>query len=101
MSGFDDILKKGKEAVDGGDPKEDWRNYINSIMHEIHQLNATYGDNIDHHIVIEHSSCSKCSEATFIMVVRDFDDRAAMIKFHRGDWVSVGNNKYLCKNCKG
>lgn len=97
---FDDILNKGKQAATTVDPKDEWRNHITNIMFELHALNEMYKDLNSHHLAVEQQKCASCKAATFILSVRDWDDRGKALKFHRGNWKAVDSNSYLCDKCK-
>lgn len=100
MSNFDDILKKGKQAGSTADPKEAWKGCITNIMYELHRLNYMYGDNFNHHAMIEQKKCDTCGECTYILAVREINDHKKVLKYHKGDWKPHGEGKYLCNRCK-
>ena len=97
---FDDILKKGKQAGSVVDPKDEWKLVITNLMFELHYLNAMYKDLKTHHVAIEQQRCDKCREATFIISVRDWDDRGRALKFHKGNWKAINKDIYICEKCK-
>lgn len=97
---FDDILSKGKKAANIDDPRAVWKAYVTNIMFELHYLNEMYKDVSTHHIAVEQQSCYSCGEATFILSVRDWDDRSKALKFHKGNWKSTDIDKYICEKCK-
>lgn len=101
MSSFDEILKKGKQAAVGNNnPKNAWKVCITNIMYELHRLNKMYGKDLEHHLLVEQRKCEKCGLASFIVAVRDFDNRKRVIKFHKGDWKAIDKDKYHCDKCK-
>lgn len=98
---FDDILKKGKDAVNPtNDPKNEWTNTIAIIMQELHRLNGIYGDTKTHYVSVEQRKCITCGEATFIVVTKDFDNHKRTLKFHKSNWKSTETDKYQCDKCK-
>ena len=98
---FDDILKKGKSAaVEKPDDKKKWNRAISNILNELESLNSMYGDDKKHHVLVELGKCDKCGKATFVITVKNLNDRKKGTRFHRSDWASVGTNKYLCDKCK-
>jgi len=99
-SNFDDILQKGKTAGGATEPKKLWKNCITTLMYELHRLNQMYGDNFTHHLMIEQKKCDKCEIATFIVAVREYGNHKRVLKFHKGDWIAVGEGVYRCESCK-
>lgn len=97
---FDDILNKGKQAANVVDPKDEWKTHITNIMFELHILNEMYKDLKSHNLAVEQQKCGNCQKATFILSVRDWDDRGKALKFHKGNWKAIDADNYLCDQCK-
>lgn len=97
---FDDILNKGKKAANVINPKDAWKMSVTNIMFELHRLNGMYKDLKSHHLAVEQQKCDNCGVATFILSVRDWDDRSKALKFHKGNWKALDKDRYVCEKCK-
>jgi len=100
-SNFDDILKKGKEkASDVKTTEDEWKELINTVMKSVHSLNGMYSSNNKHNLRLEQASCVKCSEAMFILAIREHTNPSKVLRFHKGQWKFLGDNKYHCNKCR-
>ena len=107
---FDDLLKKAKKNVSPGTSEKDlWNECINVIMHAVHKLNEMYVGKIvkngrvqknKHNIRLEQAACKDCSEPMFVLAVRQFDDMGKVMRYHKGGWKYLGENKYYCDKCR-
>ena len=100
MKSFDDILKEGKgKVVDSSTKKKKWKKHINNIMDELHMLNKVYGDDKVHHLQVEAVDCKKCKATSYILAVRDLDNRQKVTRFHKSKWEPLGKSVYYCNKC--
>jgi ribosomal protein S27AE len=101
MKSFDQILKEGKGKVKAPEKKhKKWRESINILMEILHTINDMYGTTNEHQVEIKSSNCSGCGAASFIIEIRDIDDRGRKIKYHRGQWLAKSDKTYYCEKCK-
>lgn len=97
---FDDILKKGKDrAVGPADPRINWKHKVYNLMKGLLELNEAYGNN-KHNVKIEICVCDKCLKASYVVMVRDFNDDSRIIRFHQSGWNHLGKSLYNCDECK-
>lgn len=102
MAGFDKILKKGKDKVQGPTTKiGKIQQILGSLLYQIQSINYMYGKDDMHHIAIKQEKCDKCSLATFIALVRDPDNPKQLLKYHPSDWTAIADDIYRCDRCAG
>jgi len=101
MVDFDDILKKGKSAINTIDPRAEWNKRIGGILYELHQLNNLYNDSKTHYVrEIKRIKCDKCGVVTFLLTVCDIDDTLKSLDYRLSDWKITKDNIYLCSECQ-
>lgn len=101
MKSFDEILKEGKDkAKTTVSPLKKWKSHINTIMDSLHKLNELYDNDDEHHLKIEQHSCERCKKASFVLAIRDINNRKRVIRFHRANWEAVDKGVYYCSACK-
>lgn len=100
MTDFDDILKKGKDAVaPTSNPKLDWKDAIGIVLHSLHNLNIMYGDEYKSHIHgLEKAKCTRCGKITYLLTVDDLNGGTVALKFHAGHWKATTSG-YVCDKC--
>ena len=102
MSGFDDILQKGKQAVITKNPEADLLSYVGRVLQSMYQLNGVCTNKPDEHFIksIKCTNCIKCEAALFLLVTADRNDATKSIEWRLDtqniDSVSSG---YLCEKC--
>lgn len=100
---FDELLKKAKKNVSPSSSDEDiWRECINVIMHATHKLNGLFPGKLKqkHNIRLEQGACKTCGVPMYVLAVRQLNDPTKVLRFHKGGWKYVGENKYYCDQCR-
>jgi len=99
MKNFDDILKEGKDKVSDAtaaqEPKNKWRDGINTLMSALNDLNDMYAGK-SHYIEVGPAKCVKCSKPSYVIVIQDINNSNRTVRYHSGGWRYVDKSTYYC-----
>jgi len=102
MSNFDEILKKGKDAVAAMpslNQREKWKHGMGLVIAWLQYMNEMYGNDKTHHMTVDLENCEICGKAAFIIAAGDIDDQSINLNFSSGDW-EVVEGVLHCPKCK-
>jgi hypothetical protein len=101
MPGFDDILKKGKQAGTITAPKDTISSLVGSILQSLYRLNDIYEGKPTEHFVesIKIENCSKCRAIIYLLIVVDIDDKTKSTVWRLDTCKLDAYGGYLCDKC--